>query len=147
MSVDLERASLELRAIQALIITKTQNTKLENMAHVDFLYKTCHQKLLQLIEKISERKRSKEEIENQLCAVFDLIALIGEFGREETLVDGHFYGNTQQSLLERLTWATRKTDLVECLESLCRHTSKALPQITEEEQEEFEPEAHDAIPI
>ena len=148
ISAELERASLELRAIQALVISKTHNTKHANMDHIDLLYKTSHGKMLEMIEMAIGKKNAKEELENELCAVFDIISLIGGFSKQETLVDGHFYGNTQQveysvsrrnilqTLVERLAWATKKTDITEALETLCQHTSKVLPQIAEEEQEE-----------
>ncbi|VDO83503.1 unnamed protein product [Haemonchus placei] len=119
--------SREMRAIEALILSKTRNTKPGTFEHIDLLYSEAHD---QVSVKI-------EEMQLTLASLFDLVALLMHLGGSEISLNGNFITDTEQSLEDRLSWASHvSNDPTRAIAVLCQHTEKELPQIKEETEED-----------
>lgn len=129
--------SREMRAIEALILSKTRNTKPETFEHVDLLYSEAHDQLFAALEMLSSIRAQIEDVKFTLSSLFDLVALLLRLGGSDTAIDGRFITDTEQSTGERLSWASHVTgDPTRAVAVLCQHTEKNLPRITEDDDEQ-----------
>ncbi|EYC25329.1 hypothetical protein Y032_0012g1826 [Ancylostoma ceylanicum] len=128
--------SREMRAIEALILSKTRNTKPETFEHIDLLYNEAHEQLFAAIAELTSIRAQKHEAQLTLASLFDLVSLLLRLGGSDSALDGNFITDTNQTLEDRLAWASQiANDPARAVAVLCQHTQKELPQIKEEEEE------------
>ncbi|XGW21483.1 hypothetical protein V3C99_004442 [Haemonchus contortus] len=129
--------SREMRAIEALILSKTRNTKPGTFEHIDLLYSEAHDQMFAAIEELGMVRAKIEEMQLTLASLFDLVALLMHLGGSEISLNGNFITDTEQSLEDRLSWASHvSNDPTRAIAVLCQHTEKELPQIKEETEED-----------
>uniref|UniRef100_A0A1I7WZU5 Bardet-Biedl syndrome 2 protein homolog n=1 Tax=Heterorhabditis bacteriophora TaxID=37862 RepID=A0A1I7WZU5_HETBA len=135
--LQLEKRTREVRSIQALLLSKTKNTKPEPLDHIDLLFNNAHEQLLEAVNQLALTRERKKDAEEELTSLFDLLALVLEMDNMDTTLNGHIMSNTQQSLRDRLSWASRVSDdPSRMIAVLCQHTQKTLSQIREEDEKE-----------
>ncbi|VDM84158.1 unnamed protein product [Strongylus vulgaris] len=108
--------SQELRAVEALILSKTRNTKSEMFEHIDLLYGEAHDEvdpdlviskqknkrtelLFQLFAAIDELTSIRTQIREAhvtLASLFDLVSFLLRLDGAETALDGNFITDTSQ---------------------------------------------------
>ncbi|PIO63618.1 hypothetical protein TELCIR_14774, partial [Teladorsagia circumcincta] len=129
--------SREMRAIEALILSKTRNTKPETFDHIDLLYSEAHDQLFAAIDELNTVRERMQEMQLTLASLFDLVALLMHLGGAEIALNGNFITDTEQTLEDRLSYASHvSNDPSRAIAVLCQHTQKELPQIKEESDEE-----------
>ncbi|RCN23727.1 hypothetical protein ANCCAN_30585 [Ancylostoma caninum] len=125
-----------MRAIEALILSKTRNTKPETFEHIDLLYSDAHEQLFAAIAELTSIRAQMSEAQLTLASLFDLVSLLLRLGGSDSALDGNFITDTNQTLEDRLAWASQiANDPARAVAVLCQHTQKELPQIKEEEEE------------
>ncbi|ETN76515.1 hypothetical protein NECAME_03447, partial [Necator americanus] len=129
--------SREMRAIEALILSKTRNTKPETFEHIDLLYGDAHEQLFAAIDELTSIRAEMQDLHLTLASLFDLISMLLRLEGLETVLNGNFITDTNQTLEEHLAWASQiANDPSRAVAVLCQHQRKDLPQIKEEEEEE-----------
>ncbi|KAK6731949.1 hypothetical protein RB195_008039 [Necator americanus] len=129
--------SREMRAIEALILSKTRNTKPETFEHIDLLYGDAHEQLFAAIDELTSIRAEMQNLHLTLASLFDLISMLLRLEGLETVLNGNFITDTNQTLEEHLAWASQiANDPSRAVAVLCQHQRKDLPQIKEEEEEE-----------
>ncbi|KAK5977577.1 hypothetical protein GCK32_015329 [Trichostrongylus colubriformis] len=101
--------SREMRAIEALILSKTRNTKPETFDHIDLLYSDAHDQLFEAIDELNAVRAQTQDMQLTLASLFDLIALLMHLGGSEIALNGNFITDTEQLLEDRLSWASSVT--------------------------------------
>ncbi|CAB3410606.1 unnamed protein product [Caenorhabditis bovis] len=127
----------EVRAIEALSLNNCKSGNLDTVSCLDALFEKSYRELLEHMDRYTERKLGIEANYANLASLFQLASEISKISRVETIINGNFYRNTQQSLRDRLMWSARneKGTEIRLIEKLCEHSNKELPKIREEDEE------------
>ncbi|VDM60752.1 unnamed protein product [Angiostrongylus costaricensis] len=128
--------SREIRAIEALVLNRTTNTKPETFHNIDILYNNAHDQLFAAIDELSSIRVKIQEVQLALSSLFDLVALLLSLDGTEIVLNGHFITDTTQSVQERILWASElSSDPSHAVAVLCQRPRKQLSQIKEDENE------------
>ncbi|WKX89031.1 hypothetical protein Q1695_008576 [Nippostrongylus brasiliensis] len=129
--------SREMRAIEALILNKTRNTKLEGFEHIDLLYSEAHEQMFATLDELTSIRNRMQEVQLTLASLLDLIALLMRLDGSETAINSAFITDTTQTIEDRLSWAANVNgDPSRAVAVLCQHIEKDLPEIKEENEAE-----------
>ncbi|PAV76229.1 hypothetical protein WR25_17570 [Diploscapter pachys] len=132
-----EARSKEVRAIEALLLSKAKNAKLDDVTHVETLLDKAHETLIALIDQLCATQKRMESARQSLCSLLNLAATIMRWRNLEATIDGDVITNTQQSIRERLSWLAGSRDATKIIENLCMTaTNKDMGMIEEKEEEE-----------
>ncbi|CCD67585.2 Protein pthb1 homolog [Caenorhabditis elegans] len=128
----------EVRAIEALSLNSCKTGNMGNLPSLDALFDKSYRELLDAMDSYNSLTAKIENQKASLNSLFQLAADLSKLSKVDTILNGSFWANTQQSLRDRLRWAV-KTDRgneMTMIEKLCEHSPKELPKIREEEEEE-----------
>ncbi|PAV87957.1 hypothetical protein WR25_20244 [Diploscapter pachys] len=132
-----EARSKEVRAIEALLLSKAKNAKLDDVTHIETLLDKAHETLIALIDQLCATQKRMESVRQSLCSLLNLAATIMRWRNLEATIDGDVITNTQQSIRERLSWLAGSRDATKIIENLCMTaTNKDMGMIEEREEEE-----------
>ncbi|KAJ1373160.1 hypothetical protein KIN20_035501 [Parelaphostrongylus tenuis] len=133
--------SREIRAIEALVLNRTTNTKPQTFDNIDILYNDAHDQLFTAIDELSSIRVKIQEAQLALSSLFDLAALLLNRDGSEIALNGLFITDTPQSIEERLLWASQvSSDASHAVAILCQQQRKYLPQIKEDGDEANDPD-------
>uniref|UniRef100_A0A1I7T9G3 Protein PTHB1 n=1 Tax=Caenorhabditis tropicalis TaxID=1561998 RepID=A0A1I7T9G3_9PELO len=127
----------EVRAIVSLSLNSCKTGNMGNLPALDALFDKSYRELLDSMDSYNVTNSKIETEKTSLNSLFQLAADISKLSKVETMLNGHFWANTKQSLRDRLCWAcrTERGNEMKMIEKLCEHSPKELPKIKEEEEE------------
>eukprot|EP00080_Pristionchus_pacificus_P007052 PDM67072.1 bbs-9 [Pristionchus pacificus] len=142
----LTKNAAEVRAMQAVLIPMTRNTKYTPLANLTLLIETTYNRLLSAIDSHAATGIRLNGLRRSLASALGVLSLSQHsLGSVAGL---HFFEHTQQSLMTRLAWASKDNsgDIARMMLALLETTGppiRSLMNIREEEEDEEEDENQD----
>ncbi|CAJ0942505.1 unnamed protein product, partial [Mesorhabditis belari] len=135
---EIERKTKEMRAINALIVTKTRSAKQEPTAHIDMLFNASHEKLISMLDAHMISQDKLRSLKVLISSLLGLLGFLLALNGVDTQISAYIFADTNQGVKERLAWASNSydNDVGRMLNALCHNTAKQLSNITEEEEDE-----------
>ncbi|CAI2300508.1 unnamed protein product [Caenorhabditis sp. 36 PRJEB53466] len=137
-SKKMDKLAKEVRAIEALSLNSCKTGNMTNLASLDALFDKSYRELLDVMDDYNTVSAHIDTEKSALNSLFQLAQDLSKLQKVDTILNGYFWTNTQQSLRDRLCWAVRveRGNEMALIEKLCEHSQKELPKIKEEEEGE-----------
>ncbi|GMR55942.1 hypothetical protein PMAYCL1PPCAC_26137, partial [Pristionchus mayeri] len=142
----LAKSAAEVRAMQAVLIPMTRNTKYTPLSNLTLLIETTYNRLLTAIDTHTATGQRLNVLRRSLSSALGVLSLSQHSAG--SIAGPHFFEHTQQSLMTRLNWASRDNsgDISRMVLSLLEMGGppiRSLVNIREEEEDEEKDENQD----